>query len=370
MAGNLIQKLLALRNQPLTKKALVGFDGYVDLIQKAVKTTTGEKKHYYSSLSEVGGRIAGAAGKSAQIELCTQTTKLGGNGPIMANALAHLGIHNHCVGMMGYPEVHPAFLDMHENCHVLSIGEPGRTNALEFEDGKLILSEVSTFESLNLPYIFGLRGDCFLGEYLRESSLIAMVDWANLPLCTQLWEQLHAFIHQLGLAKKVYFFDLCDPSKKTPAEIQEVLGVISRYKELGTVILGLNENEVVKVYGALLGILPADPDHAVESTHYQLEDITAAVFRAMDIDALLVHPVDRSLLATTTGVVIRKGSVVSCPKILTGGGDNLNAGFCFGILNSFSLEESMVLGMAASGAYVQNGHSPLLDELIAYLETM
>jgi sugar/nucleoside kinase (ribokinase family) len=54
---------------------------------------------------------------------------------------------------------------------------------------------------------------------------------------------------------------------------------------------------------------------------------------------------------------------------LTGGGDNLNAGFCLGLLNNLSIEECMLAGMATSGAYVQNGFSPSMDDLIEYLKT-
>jgi hypothetical protein len=33
------------------------------------------------------------------------------------------------------------------------------------------------------------------------------------------------------------------------------------------------------------------------------------------------------------------------------------------------MEESMILGMATSGAYVKNGESPDISELIGYLKT-
>ncbi|NJO01528.1 MAG: hypothetical protein HC880_07420 [Bacteroidia bacterium] len=61
------------------------------------------------------------------------------------------------------------------------------------------------------------------------------------------------------------------------------------------------------------------------------------------------------------------GRVVAKPRISTGGGDNLNAGFCFGQLLGFSLPESLLLGMATSGAYVASGESPDIPALVAYL---
>ena len=42
-------------------------------------------------LSDLGARIAAAAGLGTNMELVVERVKLGGNGPIMANALAALG---------------------------------------------------------------------------------------------------------------------------------------------------------------------------------------------------------------------------------------------------------------------------------------
>ena len=85
--NHLKEQLRKLQDQPLTNKVLIGFDGYVDLIQKVVKSTTKETKQYYSLLADVGSHISAASGKSAQLEVCTITKKLGGNAPIMATGM-------------------------------------------------------------------------------------------------------------------------------------------------------------------------------------------------------------------------------------------------------------------------------------------
>jgi sugar/nucleoside kinase (ribokinase family) len=61
------------------------------------------------------------------------------------------------------------------------------------------------------------------------------------------------------------------------------------------------------------------------------------------------------------------GRYVKEPRISTGGGDNFNAGFCLGLLIGLSMEESMITAMANSGAYVQNGKSPSMNDLITYI---
>jgi sugar/nucleoside kinase (ribokinase family) len=55
------------------------------------------------------------------------------------------------------------------------------------------------------------------------------------------------------------------------------------------------------------------------------------------------------------------------PKILAGGGDNFNAGFCFSMLHDFNLFQSLLLANAVSGYYVKTGASPSVNNLIDLL---
>jgi hypothetical protein len=348
------------------KKVFTGFDGYVDYIQKPVKKKETGNVEYYQSLSDLGGHIGKAAGKSAQIELVTKAIKSGGNAPILSHALGSLGIVNHCVGTMGLPFIHPVFSELHTNSFLHSIGEPGISNALELDDGKLILSELSTFDSLTLEKIIDIKGSDLLYQCLTESHLIALVDWANLPLCTQLWLDLYHFLKAKNISNKYFLFDLCDPHKKSNPEINEIVQVISCYQSLGKTILGLNENEAIQLYHVIKGILPAG--NGKQFTDLTLQEVAQFIFAHIHVDILLVHPVDRTIVVTNDSTLELPGRVVSHPKLLTGGGDNLNAGFCFGMLHGFSLKESLLMGMATSGAYVQNGYSPDRNDIINYLQ--
>src|SRR5262249_62431195 len=93
------------------------------------------------TIANLSTRLAGAAGKSTNIELVNQLTKLGGNGPIMANALASFGLRVSYLGCLGYPSLHPIFDGFARVAEVHSIAEPGHTDALEFEDGKIMLGK-------------------------------------------------------------------------------------------------------------------------------------------------------------------------------------------------------------------------------------
>lgn len=366
-------------------KALVGFDGYVDKIQKVVRSKNGTASVYYDTITQIADHVATLAGVSGQIEIRNLELKLGGNAPIMANSLGALGIKNTCIGTMGYPDLSNVFEEMNPNCEVISIAEPAQTNALEFNDGKLIFSEVSTFEQLTWTYVAAVAGIDNLTKWIYESQLIAFVDWANLNYCTDIWqgilediiinlnpspsEKEHTVFFRTnknipddegyGMRHKNFFFDLCDPSKRSKKEILAALAVINRYKPYGKVTLGLNENEARKIYVALDG-------ENLEKT--DLQAIIKYIFSKMSVHQVLVHPTDRSIIGTKNGVFEVKGRLVPEPRILTGGGDNFNAGFCLGLLMDLPIQQTMLLGMANSGAYITNGVSPEIRDLINYLE--
>ena len=69
--------------------ASVGLDGFVDEIIHVVdKRLDVGRFERIPTIQGYADRIAEASGRSTNMELVTQRIKLGGNGPIMANALA------------------------------------------------------------------------------------------------------------------------------------------------------------------------------------------------------------------------------------------------------------------------------------------
>lgn len=141
-----------------------------------------------------------------------------------------------------------------------------------------------------------------------------------------------------------------------------VLEVISGYSKYGKVTLGLNENEAFRLAQALFSI-----EGKLLSKDAKLEEVCQFIFEKLQISLLLVHPLDRSEVVTREGVQSISGRLVKKPRMSTGGGDNLNAGFCFAQMAGCNIEASTVLGMATSGAYVQDGQSPDLIRLKDYL---
>jgi sugar/nucleoside kinase (ribokinase family) len=194
--------------------------------------------------------------------------------------------------------------------------------------------------------------------------LVGLVDWCNLVHASNIWRGVLEDIIKPSVDHQPYFFfDLADPSKKSTDEVVEVIEIINSFSAYGKVTLGLNENETIRLAG-FLGL-----STNLEDGKELLLSLGRNLFDYMDIDRLLIHPIDGCLSINRSQEYSLPGRVVVHPKVSTGGGDNFNAGFCFGLLNGFTDMESMVCAMATSGAYVQNGASPDLSTLITYMES-
>src|SRR5947208_7240026 len=130
--------------------AFVGLDGFVDEILHVVdKRETADRFQRLTTIARFAERLAAAAGQSTNVELVTQLTKLGGNGPIMANALASFGMRVSYLGTLGYPNLHPIFAPFAQVADVHSIAEPAQTDALEFEDGKIMFGKIDPLKQVN-----------------------------------------------------------------------------------------------------------------------------------------------------------------------------------------------------------------------------
>jgi hypothetical protein len=365
------KKLLDDLNPAFLPPAFVGFDGFIDIIQKAVKKSTGAETTYFNTIHDFAAHLDRMNGKSGQVEFVTSQIKMGGNAPILSHALSKLGIKNKCLGAMGFPEIDPMFSYRNQLDSLISISPPGKSNAVEFANGKIIFSDLSVFQKYNWDFIKRRVNFTELRKAVEKSKLVALVDWANLPHATGLWQGfLNDVVIPIGNRDQFFLFDLCDPSKKSGGQIRKVLNLISRFSKYGKVVLGLNENEANVIWSALNQL---DNTTTKKIEIPSLEKVGYDLFHKMRIDTLLIHPLDRTLVFRDdkrfkeNPTIILRGQVIKNPKVQTGGGDNLNAGFCLGLLAGFEMQYCMLLGMATAGAYLQNGTSPDINDLMAYI---
>lgn len=343
-------------------RVLVGLDGFVDTILHVVKTR--ESTAEYTRLEQTGEfaqRIAAAAGHSGNFELVTQMVKLGGNGPIMANALGAYGTPLTYIGNLGLPLVHPVFHDLTSRATVYSIAEPGYTDALEFNDAKLMLGKHESLKQVNWANLTQFVPEEELTRICSESQLIALVNWTMLTQMGDILEQLLTHVApQLPGEKRWLFFDLADPAKRSREDLAHVLQQITAFQKYFRVILGLNLAEARQVCAVLQFPLPDETHENVSLTATQLR-------QALRIDTVVIHPTHFAAASDASGCVCMSGPFTPRPKITTGAGDHFNAGFCIGRLLGLELSGALQLGVATSGFYVRRASSPTLAEMRQFL---
>src|SRR5581483_2348493 len=360
-----LDQLAGARSQLAKSNALIGFDGFVDTILHIFdKRESATKYTRLSKMGEFAKRVQAAAGFSANFEFVTQMVKLGGNGPIMANALGSYGAPITYVGSLGAPSVHPVFADFEKRARVISLCEPGYTDALEFDDGKLMCGKHESLKQVNWPTLVKHLPEARLLALFRDSSLVALVNWTMLPFMSAIFQKLLTQIApNLKGEKRWLFFDLADPAKRTREDIAQALKLIARFQKYFRVILGLNLQESRQI-GEVLGVKLVDDSYASVTEH------SALIREKMKIETVVIHPTSFAAAADANGATHVVGPYTAKPKITTGAGDHFNAGFCIGRLIGGDLATSLQIGVATSGFYVRNAKSPKLDDLNKFLKTL
>jgi hypothetical protein len=355
-------KLLAGIERASRLRAFVGMDGFVDEIIHVVdKRDNAARFSRLPTITALAERLAGAAGKSTNIELVNQRLKLGGNGPIMANALARLGVKVTYVGALGYPHLHPVFAEFAQRAEVHSIAEAGHTDALEFEDGKLMLTKTTslnevTWENIQLRY----GRNKFIDNF-STADFVGFVNWTMIPYMSDLWESLlQEFCPTPPFPRRKIFFDLADPEKRTEQDIARALEIIVRFDRYFEVILGLNEKEAYEI-GKVLGLDTGN------RSRDGLAALSVEIQKRCPVDTLVVHPVTFALAVSNGTPSIVDGPFVEKPLITTGAGDHFNSGFCLGKLLGLDNAGAVLTGTTCSGFYVRTAKSPDITDLAAML---
>lgn len=344
-----------------TKEATIGIDAFIDKIVRVVHGKNSKNEYdFFKDITQFGNHLVSKAGKSCGIEVHERFTKLGGNAPIMANALGTLGIKVNCVGALGYPEIDPIFKELSPNCELYTFGNPGYTTALEFDDGKIMLSQRDYLHRIDWDTIKELLGINQLKAFFASSNLIGMVNWNGMIHFNQIFRGLLDEVLGGRPANKsqTIFFDLADFSERTREDVVEAVQLINEFNTHCKVILGLNENEAMLMYTALF------PGKKM----LELPALGQYIYDNLQIDCLVIHTLTDAIAYDKGGVSNAPSLFVQQPKLSTGGGDNFNAGLCFGQLIGLDLLGSLYTANATSGYYVRNAESPTVTNLIETLE--
>lgn len=357
-------RLLAAKTADIA--ATIGLDGFVDEICAVVDTRSDfETYAEVDTIATLGKKILAAAGQSSNYELVVKQMKLGGNGPIMANALALVGTKVTYIGATGYPTRHAVFDDFAKVATIIGVSEPGHTDAVEFSDGKLMLGKLTPLADLSWESVVARVGLPKLTALLQSSRLIAMNNWTMIPKMSQMLAGLTEHVlPKLTGPRKTFFVDLADPEKRTREDLAAILKLLTAMQKFVDVTLGLNLKESVQAAEVLHVHQAENPEPHIEKTAAELRSL-------LNIACVVIHPRKGAAAADSTGTSASfQGPFVSQPKISTGAGDHFNAGFALGRVLGLPLVECLCTGVATSGFYVREAQSPTQADLAAFMRDL
>jgi len=361
----------ALRSLPV----LVGFDGFIDSIIHAVDKRRALGPDGYTpfrTIEQFSKRVAAAAGKSANIELVVKEDRFGGNGPLMAGALGCAGASVTYIGAVGEHDkprtLHSIYDGFATMCkEVIPVAPPALTDALEFDDGKIMLGRPKNVQSIEWESLAADIGRERLVAILRNCALIGIVNWVMMPGVESIWEGIRAevFAGERAASKRV-FLDLADPARRSDEDVRRAVRRIADLDSAVPVTLGLNLSEAQRVAHVLgLAVLQVDAGPRLAES---VRAGARAIRSAMGIDCVVIHPREGAGAASANGVEDWfDGPFIESPKLSTGAGDHFNAGFALGQLLGMELDECLALGCATSGAYVRDAQSPTAERLREFL---
>jgi len=354
MKNNFPSLIKKIKNVQKQKTVFVGFDGFIDKIIKVVDIRfNSDKKILIKSLNDFYNKISNFNG-SKNIEIINKRNKPGGNGPNTSQGLIKLGTDINIVGSFGKTNIYNEFKTIKKHAkNFYSISNPGYTYAFEFNDGKIMFGNLKNINKINYKNIIEQIGRKKFYKMISESSLVCCLNWTMIINMTEIIENIFKNVRNI---KKQFFIDISDPEKRSRNDLSEFMDIIKKYSPAYDIYISLNENEADQVLSILNLQASTKFDYKAEQIAHELGVIS------------VVHSSKRVAVSNNANIYSIKTKYVKKPTILTGAGDNFNSGLIYGIINKFSLKESIILGTATAGFYISEGESPNINNLIQFIE--
>ncbi len=346
-------------------RTCVGVDGYVDSLYSLVsKRDSVEHFTVMGSMSEFGKKVADTAGSSCNVERVLKKHIGGGFGPNIARALGSLGARVDLIGCVGRPdEIFTSSLPKTVSYHSLS--EPGATCALEFNDGKVMITDFAPVNNVTWDLIKQKIGKEKLLDLFDEADVIGQGHWALVPHLNEIWAAWIAEVFpSLASKERIFFVDPADMSKRPAkhiAEMMEELEAINKVSKMKAVI-SLNDKEAIQIAKAF----PEVGEIAKFEDYYRAGERMLVRF---DFHALVIHHPHFATITTKEGTWHVKEGFTSKPRFTTAAGDHFNGGGLIALASGlFTPDEAMILANACTAYFVRTGISPDVEKLCAFID--
>jgi len=343
-----------------------GIDGYIDEVWQIVDSRKNNEEYtLFTGMKDFAKSLYDCGHGGYAHEIIHKRRTYGGFCANTGMAAGKLGASLTLLGLFGEDGIDSAFVPLEKYCRLISAGKPNVTQAFEFEDGKILLSNIEGMMYFNWQTIKDHIAPDILREAFTKADLIALGYWSLIPAFDEILSSIcREFI--IKSQCKRFFFDFADIRKRDAKALSDILTLLGNLNKQIPMTLSLNENEAAILYtqyGCFFNKSPEGADTWAETE-------TEKVRQKIGLDELVVHtPFFAVGASASEGTAFVLQRYCPNPVITTGAGDNFNGGYIAASTKAgeLSMRERLVIGNATASFYVQNGHSPDKAELLAEL---
>jgi hypothetical protein len=235
------------------------------------------------------------------------------------------------------------------------------TIALEFGDGKVLMSNLEAVSSLTWEQFKTHFGEEKLKEMFTGVDILGLGYWSLTADFDGIFQGFMDQYETLTPPRRM-FFDFADIKKKSSESFIKSLELIKSYNNKIRMTFSLNEHEVFELCSRVGVERP-------ELTPAAIASALTIVREKIGFDELVVHTPEFAAASNASegeayAIQDRQSNVIR----LAGAGDSFNGGFLCASLGDLPLKERLVVANAVTAFFVTQATAPNKEQLLAQIE--
>ena len=360
--NRVVSKIKSLKLAASKKTCFLGFDGYIDSLYSLVKKRKDGKNWVkMDTMKEFSKLIADISGSSANIERVLKKKIFGGFAPNTSRALNSLGAKVYLMAALGYPEF-SKYYTQSLGVKSISIANPGETLGLEFNDGKIMITDFEPILEISWNSLKEIVSTKKLIDIINNSSILGFGHWALIPNINSIWKHMLAEIFpSLGEKnKKLFFVDIADITKRSKKDILEMINILQKVDHEMPVMLSVNDREAIRLSTLLTNTNPIrNKNDFIEGGR--------SINKEIDLSFFVIHSPHFATISTQREHYWVTEGYTSMPNYTVAAGDHFHSGVALGLSCKLTPPEAILMGNALTAIFVRTGLSPNFDQLSNFI---
>ena len=243
-----------------------------------------------------------------------------------------------------------------------------RSLILDTLHGRLSLSEKNFTDIINREAEtfrwHSLKDDLILDDLnmlFKNTQIVEFADWSDVQNASDLWDNLRRnVIMPLKRSDFNFIFYLGDTTMRQAFEVDEFLDIVCDFSLHGRVTLVLDEQNIDNMWAMYFG------RNSNNSILPRLREKCRSVFDLINVEQVLIESFPSTIMfSRQQQFEIEARNEIGISKIDR---KQFDSGYMLGLLLKMNISHSIVLGLAVSGIYTENGLKPNRQTLLSYIE--